>query len=83
MRTVNVHETKTHLSRMLAEIEAGESFVIARAGKPVARLIAMEEKPPASGKRRMGFLKGQFVAPDDIKEPFREEIEQMFYGEDK
>lgn len=55
MRQINVHAAKTHLSRLLEEVEAGDTVVIARAGKPVARLVPMEE-PVVSG--RIGFLKG-------------------------
>ena len=77
MSTVNIHEAKTHLSQLIEKAVAGEEVIIAKAGKPVVRLIALE--PPAP-KSRIGFLKGQITVPDDIKTPFAEDIEEMFYG---
>ncbi|MEW1957788.1 type II toxin-antitoxin system Phd/YefM family antitoxin [Kineococcus sp. NPDC059986] len=63
-RTVNVHEAKTHLSRLLEAVERGEDVVIARAGKPVARLV-----PVAARVARVpGTLKGQVVIADDFDE---------------
>jgi len=81
MKQVNIHEAKTHLSRLVEEAARGESFVIAKAGKPMVKVTRLDgdaEKP----KRRLGFMEGQFVVPDDIKTPFREEIEEMFYGKE-
>jgi prevent-host-death family protein len=77
VRTVNIHEAKTHLSQLIEKAIAGEEVVIAKAGKPLVRLIALEPPPP---KNRIGFLKGQVTVPDDIKTPFAEDIEEMFYG---
>lgn len=80
MQIVNVHETKTNLSKMLADVEAGQSFVIARAGKPVAQLVPIveQEKP----KREWGWLADEGTVPDNWKAFGREEIEAMFYGDD-
>ncbi|MGA9159859.1 MAG: type II toxin-antitoxin system Phd/YefM family antitoxin [Actinomycetota bacterium] len=64
--TVNVHEAKTHLSRLLERVENGEEIVIARAGKPVARLVPIEA---AAGKRPLGLYKGQIWMSDDFDEP--------------
>ena len=76
--TVNIHEAKTQLSKLIERVEHGEEIIIARAGKPAVRMIALEAEKP---KSRLGFLKGRgFVVPDDIKTPFKEEIEEMFYG---
>lgn len=75
--TVNVHEAKTNLSKLLLKVKQGEEVIIANAGKPAARLVPIEPEP---AKRRIGFLKGQFNVPDDIKTPFAEEVEEMFYG---
>jgi prevent-host-death family protein len=77
MKTVNVHEAKTHLSRLLAEVEAGEEIVIARAGKPVARLTAAEPVTP----RRLGFLRGQVAVPDDFDRWASDEIAALFEGD--
>lgn len=81
MKTVNIHEAKTHLSRLVERAANGEPFVIAKAGKPLVKVVplgAAADKP----LRRIGFMKGQGVFPDDIKTPFKEEIEQLFYGDD-
>ena len=76
--TVNIHEAKTNLSKLLLKVKQGEEVIIANAGKPAARLVPMEAEHP---KRRIGFLKGKFNVPDDIKTPFADEIEDMFYGD--
>lgn len=68
MATVNVHEAKTHLSRLLAQVEAGQEVVIARNGAPVARLVPCQ----TSGKREFGALKGRLVVPDSFFEPLPE-----------
>ena len=68
MATVNVHQAKTHLSRLLAQVEAGEEVVIARNGTPVARLVPCKE----SGKRRFGAMEGRLVVPDSFFEPLPE-----------
>lgn len=66
MKTVNVHEAKTHLSRLLAQVEAGEEIIIARGGKPVARLVRAD----ADATRRVGGLdKGKFEYADDLDAP--------------
>ena len=64
--TVNVHEAKTHLSRLLERVERGDEIVIARAGKPVARLVPME---PVERHRPIGKYKGQIWMSDDFDEP--------------
>lgn len=81
VRTFNIHQAKTHLSRLVDEAEKGEPFIIAKAGKPkvkVMRIDAAKTRP----KKRIGFLKGQIKVPDDIKTPFAGEIEKMFYGDE-
>jgi prevent-host-death family protein len=72
--TVNVHEAKTHLSRLLARVEAGERITIARAGKPVAILGPAEERPP---DRVPGIDKGLVVIHDDFDDPLPEFEEYM------
>lgn len=78
MTTVNMHDAKTHLSRLVAAIRAGKEreVVIAINGTPAARLVPIEEKP----KIRWGLLKGKFASPEDIDE-LNPEIEKLFYGE--
>ena len=77
MNTVNMHEAKTHLSKLVAKAAKGEPFVIARAGKPLVKVTAIEEPAPKA-KRRLGFMEGQITVPDDFKAIGREEIEEMF-----
>jgi prevent-host-death family protein len=79
MRTVNIHEAKTHLSRLVEQAAHGESFIIAKAGKPLVKVSAIDQE--STGERRLGFLKGQIKVPDDFDAMGAEEIEQMFYGE--
>ena len=74
-----MHEAKTHLSRLVDEVEQGQPIIIAKAGKPKAKLVPFNEAA-VKPKRRIGFMKGQYVAPADIKLPFAKEIEAMFYG---
>ena len=80
MKTVNIHEAKTHLSRLVDEVERGEPIVIAKAGKPKAKLVRFDA-PESKPKRRIGFLKGKIKVPDDFDTMFAEEIEKMFGGE--
>lgn len=75
MTMVNVHEAKTHLSRLLERVEAGESIEIARAGKPIARLVAIEPQEP---RKRVGFLAGVFTTPDDFDTLGEPAIEALF-----
>ena len=77
MLTVNVHEAKTNLSKLLARIAAGESFVIAKAGKPVAKVVPIDAAEPKV-PQRIGFATGMFTIPDDFDTMFQEEIEAMF-----
>lgn len=68
---VNVHEAKTQLSRLLEQVEAGEEVIIARAGKPIARLVPLEQSKP---KRQPGRLKGQIPElPDSYFDPLTDE----------
>jgi prevent-host-death family protein len=81
MKTVNIHEAKTHLSRLVDAAADGEPFIIAKAGKPMVKVVPLqaEEKPRT---RRLGFMAGEITVPDDIKTPFAKDIEEMFYGSD-
>ena len=79
MRTFNIHEAKTHLSRLVDEVEKGEPFIIAKAGKPKAKVVPIDT-PKAGARRRIGFLKGKIKVPDDFDTMFGEEIEKMFSG---
>jgi prevent-host-death family protein len=79
MQTVNIHEAKTHLSKLIAKAANGEPFIIAKAGKPMVKVVPIDASTPKKA-RRLGFLKGQFKVPDDIKTMFKDDIEEMFYG---
>jgi prevent-host-death family protein len=78
MKTYNVHAAKTHLSRLIEEAAAGEEVVIARAGKPVARLLPFA---PRQEPRRPDLLKGQIWIAEDFDDPLPEEILAPFRGE--
>ncbi len=73
--TVNIHEAKTHLSRLLARVQAGEEIVIAHAGKPVARLVPVER---TAARRRPGSAAGKFVVPLDFNAPLSDDILRDF-----
>ncbi|MBV8634130.1 MAG: type II toxin-antitoxin system Phd/YefM family antitoxin [Burkholderiaceae bacterium] len=77
MQTINIHEAKTHLSRLVEQAAKGESFVIAKAGRPLVKVTPLDA--PTSGQvRRLGFLSGQISVPDDFDSMGREEIEHLF-----
>lgn len=78
MRTqVNIHEAKTRLSQLIEQVEAGDEVVIARAGSPVARLIAAESQPP---RRVLGALAGRVQLPNAVNEPLPQELLDAFEG---
>ena len=78
MKVVNVNAPKTHLSRLIEQAAAGEEIVIAKAGKPVARLVPFE---PRREPRRPDLLKGQIWIAEDFDEPLPEEIMEAFRGD--
>lgn len=81
MRTINIHEAKTQLSRLVEEAAKGEPFIIAKAGKPMVQVTALsaaEKKPD----RRLGFLKGKITVPDDFDQMCAADINRMFAGEE-
>lgn len=78
MRQVNIHHAKTHLSKLIDEAVHGESFVIAKAGKPLVQVTAIESQ--SAQPQRLGFLKGQFSVSDDFDTLCQEEIIAMFEG---
>ena len=83
MRSINIHEAKTHLSRLLEEAAAGEPFIIAKAGKPMVKVVAYDAVE-ATATQRIGFLKGEDVRiPDDFDTMYQDEIIRMFYGEEE
>ena len=73
--TVNIHEAKTHLSRLIEQASKGREFVIAKAGKPMVRVVPLEAVPAV---RTLGFLAGQGSVEADVKKAFVVDIETMF-----
>lgn len=79
MQTVNIHEAKTHLSRLIEQAVRGEPFVIAKAGKPLVKVCAFDA--PSGPIRRIGFMAGEIKVPDDFDQMGRSDIESSFYGD--
>lgn len=77
MITVNIHEAKTQLSKLIARAVKGESFVIAKAGKPLVRVTALDAPAPP---QRLGFLAGEISVPDDFNSMGEAEIAALFAG---
>ncbi len=78
-RTVNIHEAKTHLSRLIEEAVQGEPFIIAKAGKPVVKVTPVDAPQPAA-IRRTGFLAGQIAVPSDFDQMGADAIALIFSG---
>ena len=77
MRTVNLHEARTQLSRLVDQAANGEPFVIAKAGKPMVKVMPLTA-PEAGRLKRLGFLAGQLVVPEDFDRMGDIEIERLF-----
>jgi prevent-host-death family protein len=80
MKTVNTHEAKTQLSRLLRRVAAGEEITIANRGVPVARLVPA---PPQKAQRVLGVFRGQFTVPDDFDAPLPQDLLDLFEGRKK
>ena len=77
MRTVNIHEAKTHLSRLVEKAAGGESFVIAKAGRPLVKVVPLDARD-ARKMKRLDFMAGQIMIPDDFDQMGTAEIQQLF-----
>ena len=77
MRSINIHDAKTHLSKLVEQAAGGEPFIIAKAGKPLVKVVPLEAPEPAQIKR-IGFLAGQIAVPADFDRMGEGEIERMF-----
>jgi prevent-host-death family protein len=77
MKTVNIHQAKTQLSKLIEEACKGEAFIIAKAGKPVVKVTAISALTGAE-VRRLGFMAGQISVPDDFDRMGENEIERIF-----
>lgn len=80
MLTVNIHDAKTNLSRLIDKAAKGEPFVIAKAGKPLVKVVPVDSVVPVTPKR-LGFMQGQITVPDDFDQMGAEEIETLFDGQ--
>jgi len=81
MNIVNIHEAKTHLSKLVEEAAKGEPFIIAKAGKPMVKVVALDA-PVGKQKQRLGFMKGKISVPDNFDRMLEKEIEELFYGKE-
>jgi prevent-host-death family protein len=79
MQIVNIHEAKTHLSRLIEQAVKGKPFIIAKAGKPLVKVIAVDA-PATAEMSRLGFMTGHIAVPDDFDRMGETEIEQLFGG---
>jgi len=77
MQTVNIHEAKTQLSKLVDQAAKGEPFIIAKAGKPLVKVIPLTA-PAGTEIRRIGFMAGQISVPDDFDRMGSAEIERLF-----
>jgi len=82
MKAVNIHEAKTHLSRLVEEAANGEPFIIAKAGRAMVKVVPINA-PDVKAPQRLGFLEGQFTVPDNFDRLYEDEIAAMFYGDDE
>jgi prevent-host-death family protein len=80
MRSINIHQAKTHLSRLIEEAVRGEPFIIAKAGKPLVTVARIDDSA-APAKSRLGFAAGRFKVPADFDTMASEEIRRLFEGE--
>jgi prevent-host-death family protein len=80
VKTINIHEAKTHLSRLVDQVASGEPFVIAKAGKPLVKVIALGA-PEAGQVKRVGFMTGQIAVPDDFDQMGGGAVEKLFNGD--
>lgn len=78
METINIHEAKTHLSRIVESVAAGSEVVIAKAGKPMVRMIPLDSGKPSI---RFGVLKGKIRVPEDFDAPLPADVLASFAGE--
>lgn len=80
MKMVNIHQAKTQLSKLVDQAAQGEPFIIAKAGKPLAKVMALSA-PTGQQVRRLGFMAGQISVPNDFDRMGRKKIERLFTGE--
>jgi prevent-host-death family protein len=76
METINIHQAKTHLSRLVEKAAKGDAFIIAKAGKPVVKVVAVDAS--VGKKKRIGFMNNAVAIPDDFNEMGREQIAALY-----
>jgi prevent-host-death family protein len=81
METINIHEAKTHLSRLVELAAKGEAFIIAKAGRPMVKVVPLESAEVGTD-RRLGFMAGEIAVPDDFDQMAEDEIATRFSGLD-
>lgn len=81
MQTINIHEAKTHLSRLVEEAAKGKEFIIAKAGKPMVKVSPLTDEE-VSSKKRLGFMLGEILVPDDFDTMGSEYIAGLFEGDE-
>lgn len=79
MKAINIHEAKTHLSRLVDKAAKGEGFIIAKAGRPLVKVMALGS-PASDETRRLGFMAGRIRVPDDFDQMGAGEIDSLFAG---
>lgn len=79
MLTVNIHDAKTQLSRLVEQAAHGEAFIIAKAGKPMVKVVPLEPVEAGTASR-VGFMAGEFSVPEDFDQMGSSEIEALFTG---
>ncbi len=77
MQTINIHQAKTQLSKLVEQAVNGESFIIAKAGKPLVKVTKLDAPAPQA-KKRIGFMTGQFSTPKDFDEMGKQAIAKLF-----
>ena len=83
METVDIDEAKTNFSRLVERVSKGESVVVAKAGKPMVKLVPLDEaegRTDVPAARRLGFMNGEIKVPDDFDTMGADEIIAMFEG---
>ncbi|MEQ1636603.1 MAG: type II toxin-antitoxin system prevent-host-death family antitoxin [Methylococcales bacterium] len=80
MRTINIHEAKTHLSKLVELAAEGEAFIIAKSGKPMVKVIPLDQTEQQN-PQRLGFMQGEFLVPDNFDQMGSGEIIELFLGE--
>jgi len=83
MQTINIHEAKTHLSRLVEEAAQGKTFIIAKAGKPMVKVVPLGEESEPNTVRRIGFMSGEISVPDDFDRMGADLLPGLFAGEER